>query len=66
MNPGMLKAWFSGLYGKLALIHEDVRKVSEFAAVVPGTGAVVKVPFRLFDKAYAYIVAGRRCVKVTG
>lgn len=48
------------------MIHEDVTKVSDDAAEVAGAGAVVKLPVRLFDKAYAYVVAGRRSVKDTG
>lgn len=39
-------------------MQEDVTKVSEVAAGVPGVGAVVKLPVRLFDKAYSYVVAG--------
>jgi hypothetical protein len=51
-NPGMESASEAGLYGKLAFMHEEVRKVSFLAFAEFGDGAVVKDPVRLLDREY--------------
>ena len=47
-------------------MHELVRNVTLPAAGVPGLGAVVKDPVRLFESEYVYRVDGLRCSKCTG
>ena len=65
-KPWIARAWALGLYGKLALMQDEVRKVRLFAASEYGEGAVTNVPDRSFDKEYMYFLDGWSPLKVMG
>ena len=48
----MESAWDIGLYGKFALMQEEVRNVSFAPLAERGEGAVVKEPDRLLESEY--------------
>ena len=49
LKPRIDKECAKGLYGKFALIQDEVKNVSDLALGVLGAGAVRKVPSRSLD-----------------